>query len=1160
MDESVFNRICTFSINLVYITKEMISRTLTLLLLLTVPFFLAFSLNQAWGQGNPEAEKSENTEISQKPDNTVQPAEPVVPDSPEVKPQEATPAAPAPGNAPAGSEQAAPAQDTRPEGAGPGGRGGRPEGAGPGGRGGRPEGMGPGGPGGQGARPEGMGPGGPGGRGGQGGFQGPGSPVAPSIPLEERRIRFNFNNQMWKDVIEWFAEQADLTVWAKSYPQGTFSYKEEQYITPDEAIDRLNRYLLLEEFVLIRMDQMLIVHDSGPGGGRPPHPDLIETVYPEDLAKRGSFEIVKCQFTLKRTTPEIVQAEITQILGPQSIIAVMPQSQIITITDTVSNLRAIQKAIERLENINESGTLKNYNLKNITAEEAVAMMRNLMGLLPEDQTLRVAADVGGKKIWLSGRADRIEKAIEVLTKIDDSYETLKVDWGQLQFKAFPVDTADLMTVLAVCQTLLAGKPGIRLQPDPGTNSIFAYAYPSDLLAIKNTLEVMQTDGYSNHVVRLSKMTTANAATAIEKFFGTGSGSSAKAPIVETDATNRALYVRCTSLQLTQIRSLLATMGETFEAAPPERIPGRTIRTLNISPSAAELILDQIQQVWPQGHPNPIKVVTPSAITSAMRPEETPPTLPQPPRLLDPPVDPLDQLIDETFLSYPLDIPMIHPDAIINPSTQVPRVPAILVAGKMPAIPGGPVYHPVQMSRVVSDEERQAALEQFRQDMESKPSQPEGLSPDALAYLQGVNPNKGAPVVLSIGPSGLMLASEDTEALDALEDLIEAMSNEAILTTPVLKPYYLKYLSADSASTTLNRLLGTSSSSSKDPIIEDLGTALLFNVAGSLGQIQATGDVSISADTRLNAIYVKANPVDHYTIEKKLLPLLDVGESQEEVKIKPIPRMIQLKNMQAKEAEAQVKVVFAQQMQGQGQGQGGQGGAGGNNRGGPGGQAQPGAVPQMPGLDPNMMQQLMQRMQGGGRGGAGNQEEQERMTLSTIDASNILVVNAPEVLYNRVREFVEYIDEVAGELDVVTEFVDVKHINPQMVRSIVSNIVGPEMISGGSVSQPRGATTSLTTGTTQGGGISGATGNRGGFGGAGGFGGGGFGGGGLGGGAGGFGGPPQLGGLMGLLGGQRPGGTGGGPVFMGNPGGGGGGAAQPRTFTAPAGGAAGRGGR
>ncbi len=990
------------------------------------------------------------------------------------------------------------------------------------------------------------------------------APEAPPEPVGDKKIRFNIRMQPWKDVIEWFAEQADLSLMMKTYPQGTFNYKDDQYFTPDEAIDKLNQFLLLEEFTLIRKDKMLIVYDLGPSGSIGIPEQLVQTVFPEDLAQRGSYEIVKCQFDLKRTTPEIVQNEIERILGPQGSVAMMPQSQTILITETVSNLRAIQKVIERLDSVDQ--TLKSYELKNLTAEEGLAIMRNLMGLMPDDQTLRVVSDMSGKKIWLSGRADRIEKALEILTKIDDAYIEIKTEFGDLQFKVFPVDTADLSTVLAVCQTLLAGKQGVRLSVDQNTNSLVAYAYLDDMRVIKTTLETMQADSYGNHVIRLAKLTTANASTAIEKFFGTDSGSSAKAPVVETDATNKQIYVRCTSSQLREIKSLLAKMGETFEPTNlrSENDPDKpkTIRNINISPSAAALILDQIQQVWPQGHENEIKIVKPSAIGPAMKPDDVmigsqrrdviqrvdpgerpgPGGFQQPgrpgPRFAPPPGDSneekIDQLLDDLLYDENDKIEFDNPSTWNHTGAKA-------------------IYRSVQSTRYVDDEpkltpEQQALQDRLQQmqqqQMRNKPGQPEGLSPESLDYLRGVNPNKGAPVVLSIGPAGLVLASDDTEALDALEDLIEAMSNEAILTTPVLKPYYLQYVSADSASSTLNRLMDTSSSSSEDSPIEDFGSAAFFSVVGSLGPIQATGDVSITADSRLNMILVKANPVDHYTIEKKLLPLLDRGEGPEEVKRIASPRMIPLKNMQADDAMELVKSVFADKMQSQsGTNRGGQqGGFGGQQGGGPGG---------MPGLNPEMLQQMMQRMQGGARGGRGTTEEEEKMTLSVIKANNVLVVTASEVLFERVRKFVEEIDVMTGELDIVTEIIDIKNVNPQMLPAMLGKVVGSDMIqTSGQSTQPRGATMALTTGSTIQTGI-GNTGTGRGGGGFGGFGGGG-----------GFGMPggggSPFGGLMNILGGARPGGMGGGPTFGGGMPGGGmpGGQSRP-TFGAPGGGSSGR---
>ncbi len=970
-----------------------------------------------------------------------------------------------------------------------------------------------------------------------------------SSPREPKKIRFNIQFQPWKDIIEWIADQAGLSLSIDTYPQGTFNYRDENYYTIDEAIDVINGFLLRKEFLLIRKNNMLIVHDLGPGGSNGIPFDLVETVFPEDLEKHGTYEVVKAQFELKRTTPDVVQTEIERMLGPQGSVAIMPKSQTILITETVGNLRAIKKVIDRLDNPAESGALRFVELKNITGNEALAIMRNLMGISQEDPSLRAVADLSDKKIWLGGRTDQIEKAIEIIQKIDESYSTAVKNYGELQFDVYSIDTADPQTFLTVCQTLLAGKPGIRLSIDPNTNSLIALAYLDDHKTIRATLEQMQTNSYRNEVIRLGKLTTAAAASAIEKFFGsatsststtTTTGGTAKPPIVETDALNKQIFVRGTASQITQIKALLKSMGETDDTSSVSTQQRETVRNINLSPSAAALIIDQIQQVWPQGHGNEIKVVNPSAIVPTMRESGAGSSVvPNPEERSTAPTEPsLDRQIDQLFRPGPGRGPdrgqergperepgrgSEHPRG--NPRN--PETPNRSTGIERPA-----VYQPTVFFEEEVENDNAAATEQPQ------------LRPEDLAYLQGADTKKGAPIVLSIGPSGLMLASEDTEALDALESLIETMSNEAILTKPVMKPYYLQYASASTVSSTLQTLLGSSSSGLK-PNIDETSGGMVFSVVGSLGSVQSTGPVTITVDARLNVIYVQANPVDHYTIEKKLLPLLDIARGPEEVKKDATPRLIQLKNMRAEEALELVKTTFADKMQGQqagttanrqGQAQGGQARAAAGGFGGqPGGMmgGMPGGMPG--GISPDMIQGFLQRMQGG-QGGAAQRDEQPKMTLGVHTASNSLIVSAPEVLFEDVKQFVETMDAVAAQQDMITEIVDVKHINPQSLRQALTSVAGSNVVtSSGTVAQPRGATSTLTTGATLG--ASGTTGGTG-FGGSGrgGAGGGGFG----------------IGGLLGGLFGGNRGGMQGGGTMGGMPGGFGGGAGAGGTGFRPGG--------
>ena len=69
-------------------------------------------------------------------------------------------------------------------------------------------------------------------------------PPAKPEPPKEPKLRFNFRFQKWLDVLEWFADQADLSLVLDAPPPGTFNYSDTKEYTPTEAIDLLNGILL----------------------------------------------------------------------------------------------------------------------------------------------------------------------------------------------------------------------------------------------------------------------------------------------------------------------------------------------------------------------------------------------------------------------------------------------------------------------------------------------------------------------------------------------------------------------------------------------------------------------------------------------------------------------------------------------------------------------------------------------------------------------------------------------------------------------------------------------------------------------------------------------------------------------------------------------------
>jgi hypothetical protein len=304
------------------------------------------------------------------------------------------------------------------------------------------------------------------------------------------KLRFNFRFQPWEDVLDWLAEQADLSLQSTLVPEGTFNYSDTHEYTPTEAIDLINGVLLTQGYTIVRRGRLLTVinlDDEVPDV-------LVEFVPVEKLDGRGEFELLKTVFHLAKMEPADAEQEIKQLLGPGRKMIMMPKSRQILVTETAGKLRTIRDVIERAENptgIKDKGVAE-IQLKFMAPEEALLIARPLLGL--EDgknvgTEISIAVDTMGTRLFATGSKDKIQILQDLVEKVDKKREmtTSAVAMEQPQLQSHQIQAADPQEALAVMQTLLAGLPDVRMSLDTKTNKIIALARPSEHRTIQETI-------------------------------------------------------------------------------------------------------------------------------------------------------------------------------------------------------------------------------------------------------------------------------------------------------------------------------------------------------------------------------------------------------------------------------------------------------------------------------------------------------------------------------------------------------------------------------------------------------------------------------------------------------------------------------------------------
>jgi type II secretory pathway component GspD/PulD (secretin) len=823
-------------------------------------------------------------------------------------------------------------------------------------------------------------------------------------PSTDGKLTFNFRYQPWQEVLDWFADQNGLSLLMESPPPGTFNYRDGRTYTPAEALDVLNSVLLTKGYTLVRHDRMLVVVNLEDGIP----PNLVSDVPLAELDQRGQYELIRVLFPVYNMTPEAAAKEVEPMLGPQGSVIALPQAHQIAVTETGGRLRAIRSVINSVERpATDAHNIREFTLKYLSVDDAMPFLRQMLNIPTDafatpDGLLHLGKDVTGWKLLAQGTPDRVARVDEVLKLIDVTDAASGIS-GAPQLEVYPIISADPASVLQVLQTLLGGDTSVKLAVDPISGHLVAVARPAQQATIRATIEQMQRDARQVAVIPLSSVDPQVAVLSINKLFGglDKDKPDPSAPRVDADPTTRSLLVRGTGGQITQIRELLQQLGESGEGSATAKSKEH-VRLLPLTGAAARSAISQIQQVWPTLRPNAIRVVTPAQTIQTYRPSDS--NEPSP-------------------AAAPADNPGGKGNQPSGLQEMLNAVPPPVPAAKQP------------------QEDDNSSDKSYNSSRDSDKSAASAGSPmrfaELLQYVDNqVSPTgpsrKGAPIVVAAGPGGILVASDDLEALDDFEQLLTTVAGRSSTTGREYAVFYLKYAKAGSIADVLSAIFGGSTArGGGGGLMNNIAGAALGDMGGGLmgdlllgggGAASASGftsaAVDIVPDVRLNALVVRAKPADLDTVEQ-LLRVLDQRVGPEEVEADLRPRLIPVVHTAASEIAQVVQQIYQDRMSGGTSG-------------------------------PTSPQDMLKLLRGS-RGGQDLDQQVQKMSIGIDTRSNSLVVRAPDPLFEEVKALVAELDQ--GNLDSpeTTRVVSLRHTNSSTVQKALTSMLGSMAISSGNKS-------------------------------------------------------------------------------------------------------------
>ena len=211
----------------------------------------------------------------------------------------------------------------------------------------------------------------------------PAKPPAPPKPDELKarpdksgKVRFSFNGQPWPGVLEWLAEISGMSLDWQELPGDYLNLTTQRSYTVAEARDLINRHLLARGFTLLRQGEVLTVANI-----KKLDPSLVPRLEPGELEGRDSHEFAKVSFPLVCLTAESAVDELKPMLSPNGKLTPLPETNRLEAMDAVANLRDIHEVLTEQQSAeSQHRQLREFKLQYARASEVHEVLATLLGV------------------------------------------------------------------------------------------------------------------------------------------------------------------------------------------------------------------------------------------------------------------------------------------------------------------------------------------------------------------------------------------------------------------------------------------------------------------------------------------------------------------------------------------------------------------------------------------------------------------------------------------------------------------------------------------------------------------------------------------------------------------------------------------------------------
>jgi hypothetical protein len=489
---------------------------------------------------------------------------------------------------------------------------------------------------------------------------------------------FNFIGQPWPDVMQWLANLSKASLDWQELPSGYLNLTTQRSYKLDEVHELINQALNARGFTSIQTGEVLSVVKIDKLD-----PSMVRQVGEEDLYNLKRYDFVKVSFELPAEM-EVDKAkdDVKQILSPNAKVFPLVTTRRLLIMDSVANLRTVSELFNQERMIKDGRIVpKEFVLKHARPDHVIEILKTMVGndqgakpqLTPEQmqqqqqmmeqmrqqgkQPPKNIAAGDAPKVYLAMNRRRnsilVNAPPEQMKIIEQTVAYCDVPFGDetavddanaerslVKYNLITMDPEQLKLTLEEIGEL---DPRTELRADTKSNILFARATANDHKKITALKDELDGTGRTLHVFWLARNLPADAVAGTimalmggqepeeeedngYPFFyyswrdrGDDDDKPKKGFRVDADIENNRLLAWANDAESKEIERFLAELGEGAPADDAER----TVRTFDAGdPAATARLLEQLRAAWPALGENEL-IIDDKRLKQAPKPAEEP---------------------------------------------------------------------------------------------------------------------------------------------------------------------------------------------------------------------------------------------------------------------------------------------------------------------------------------------------------------------------------------------------------------------------------------------------------------------------------------------------------------------------------------------------------